>query len=199
MPAETKLPANFEEYKDLNMTRESMAYLTRNILMAVLLLAFFVLLSRYAVNTRTDFLGADFGGLRGWGILAVFVVGYVMMFVHAGATWLSLKLFSGHAPAYQMYAFTPRSVLKEIYLPKSAYILAKSMPVLTITAVYLVFAPIVPVGWLELAIYFFAGTIAYAVPDFIAIFEAARSPQGTLVEDASEHIYLYADKKFIKN
>jgi hypothetical protein len=198
MPADTQLPQKYKEYKDLDMTRESMAYLTRNILMAILLLAFFILLSRYAANTRADFEGVDFGGLRGWGILAIFIVAYAMMYAHAGITWLSLKLFSGVNPVYQVNGLTPRAVLKGVYLPKGPYLLAKSLPVLSLTALYLILAPVVPVSWLELSIYFFAGNIAYAVPDLIAIFETARAPKGTLVEDTSEHIFLYSDKELIK-
>lgn len=198
MPAETMLPKNHKEYKTLDMTRESPTHLMMNILMAVLFLAFFYLLSGYAVNIRPEFGGAQFGGLWGWSTLLIFVLAYLMMYAHEALHWLGFKLFSGANPQFLVKGITPRAIMEEVYMPKGTFIASKAMPAVVLTIVYLILVFIVPTGWLVMMLYFFAGNLAYAASDLLAITEAVRGPKGTLIEDVSDEIYFYADKEFSK-
>ena len=196
MPVEMNLPPNYKEYKDVDMTRESPTYLSMNIFTAILLIFFFIVLSRYAENRLVDFEGAQFGGLQFWSILLVFLLAIVMMFVHEGLHWLSFKVLTGATPAFVAKNMMPRAILEEVYIPKGLYVLIKLLPTLLLTGLYFLLVPVLPLSWLEYAIYFFAGNIAYASSDLIMMAEALRAPQGTLVEDVSEHVHLYADERF---
>lgn len=198
MPARKELPNDYEEYRHQNFTRDSMTYLSNNLLTAVMLIFFFVIFSRYTQLARADFEPVEFLSLKGWEILWLFILAMVMMFAHEAIHWLSFKFLGKADSIFLVKGVTPHTLSSKSYFNKALYIVLKLCPMVVISAIYLLIASVIPFGWIELAIYFFAGNVAYSTPDLVSIVEAIRAPKGALIEDLGEHVYFYADKALIK-
>ena len=198
MPTNTILPPTHEEYRHQNFTRESMTYLSNNLLTAVMLIFFFVIFSRYTQAVRTDFEPVEFLSLQGWEILWLFVFAMVMMYAHQGVQWLSFKFLGGADAIFLIKGVTPHAMAAKSYFGKWLYIGMKLCPMVIISGVYLLIASVIPFGWIELAIYFFAGNVAYSTTDIISIVEAIRAPKGALIEDLGDQAYFYADREWVK-
>lgn len=198
MPSKTSLPETYEEYRHLDFSRESMAYLSNNLLTAVMLIFFFVIFSAYTRFARTDFTPVEFLSLQGWEILWIFVLAVVMMFAHEGVHWLSFKLLGADDAVFMVKAVSPHALAANTYFKKFPYILTRLAPTLILSAVYLLLALVIPLSWVEMAIYFFAGNVAYATTDLIAIVETIRAPRNVLIKDVGEHVYFSADKEVVK-
>lgn len=197
MPVKTSLPDTHEEYRMLNFSRDSMTYLSNNLMTAVMLIFFFVIFSRIAQVTRTDFEPVEFLSLQGWEIFWIFVLALAMMYAHEGMHWLSFKLLGKAQPAFLVKGVSPQTLVAKQYFQKGLFILLELMPILLLSVVYLVIAPLLPLSWMEMTIYFFAGNVAYGTTDLVAIVEVLRGPKGALVEYIGEHVYLYADKEYV--
>ncbi|MEE4195154.1 MAG: DUF3267 domain-containing protein [Anaerolineae bacterium] len=195
---EKNLPANYAEYRHQNFTRDSMAYLSNNILIAVMLIFFYVIFSRYTQAARTDFQPIEFLALQGWEFLWILILMVGVMFAHEGVYWLSLKLFGASDAVFVIKGITPHAMAAKTYFKKWPFVLAKLMSIIVISVVYLLLAPVIPLGWIEMALYFFAGNVAYGTTDLIAIFEAIRGPRNVRVEDLGENVLFYADKEYVK-
>ena len=198
MPVRTELPETHEEYRLLNFSREGMAYLSNNLMTAVMLIFFFVIFSRIAQVMRTDFEPFEFLSLQGWEFLWIFILAVVMMFVHEGVHWLSFKVIGGANPAFLVKGVSPHTLAANQYFKKWVYILMELMPIALISAIYLLLVTVLPLSWMEMAIYFFAGNVAYGTTDLVAIVDALRAPNSVLIEHLGEKIYFYADKEFVK-
>ena len=197
MSIETTLPKNFALYKELNYSRQSPAYFTINLLTALLFLLFFSLLSQVAAAMRTDFDGASIGGLRGWAVLGVFLLAFVMIFVHEALHLVSFWSLTGVKPTFSLTGLVPRTIVPNLYLPKGIYLLIKATPLVLLTGVYLAVLPYFPLSWLMFSFFFFAGNIAYSASDIWAMAETIKAPRGTLVEDVGDFVRLFSDKPFI--
>jgi hypothetical protein len=197
MAIETTLPKNFTLYKELNHSRQSPAYFIINMLTALLFLLFFQLLSQVAAAMRTDFDGASIGGLRGWAVLGVFLLAFVMMFVHEALHLVTFWAFTGVKPTFSVTGLVPRTVVPSLYLPKGMYLLIKATPLVLLTGAYLALLPYLPLSWLMFSFFFFAGNIAYSASDLWAMVETVKAPRGALVEDVGEFVRLFSDKQFI--
>ena len=198
MPVRTELPETHEEYRLLNFSREGMAYLSNNLMTAVMLIFFFVIFSRIAQVMRTDFEPFEFLSLRGWDFLWIFILAVVMLFVHEGVHWLSFKVIGGGDPAFLVKGVSPHTLAANQYFRKWVYILIELMPIVLISGVYLLLVTVLPRSWMEMAIYFFAGNVAYGTTDLVAIVDALRAPNSVLIEHLGEKVYFYADKEFVE-
>lgn len=197
MAFETTLPKNFALYKELNHTRQSPAYFTINLLTALLFLLFFSLLSQVAGAMRADFEGTVIGGLRGWAVLGVFLLAFVMMFLHEALHLVTFRAFTGAKPTFSVTGLMPHTIVPSLYLPKGTYLLIKATPLVLLTGAYLALLPYLPLSWLMFSLFFFAGNIAYSASDIWAMMETVKAPRGALVEDVGEFVRLFSDKQFI--
>ena len=197
MPVQKVLPSTYQEYRKHNFTRESMTYLSNNVLMAVMMIFFFVIFSRYTQSARTDFQPVEFLSIQGWEWLWIFVLAMVMMFAHKGIQLLSFKGLGAEDAVLLTKGFTPHVLAAKQYFTKWPYVIAKLMPIIVLSLIYLLLAPIIPYSWIEMSIYFFAFNVAYATTDLISIVEAIRGPRNVLIEDVGENVYFYADKEFV--
>ena len=198
MPEENMLPPNYEEYRHHNFTRESMTYMLNNILTATMLIFFFVIFSRYTQSVRPDFEPVEFLSIQGWEWFWIFVLAVVMMFAHKGVQLLSFKGVGATDAVFLTKGFTPHVLAAKYYFTKWPYAIAKLMPIVVLSVVYLLLAPVIPYAWIEMSIYFFAFNVAYATTDLVSIVEAIRGPRGVRIEDVGDNVYFFADKEYVK-
>ena len=199
MAIENTLPQNYALYKELNHTRQSPAYFGINLLTALLFLFFFQMLSQVALAMREDFAGTAIGGLRGWAVLWVFLLAFVMMFLHEALHMVTFWAFTGVKPTFSVIGLMPRTIVPSLYLPKGTYLLIKATPLVLLTGAYLALLPYLPLSWLLYSLFFVAGNIAYSVSDVWAMLETSKAPRGALVEDVGEYVRIFADKQYITN
>ncbi|NSW54237.1 MAG: DUF3267 domain-containing protein [Anaerolineae bacterium] len=190
-PRQPSPPAGYELAKTIVFTRDNPNYLWVNILMALLLLVFYQLFSNLTVTLVPGFEGAWLGGFSGWGVLLVFLMAFVMMFLHESIHYLGMWVLSGVRPRFTAKSFNPRAVLAQTWFPPLVYIAMKLTPLVLLTAVYFLIAPYLPLDWLDYVIFFFAGNAAYAAQDLLSVAGVLRVPGKKLVEDRSEVVFIY--------
>lgn len=184
-------PRGYALARSLDFSRESTIYLWINIVMAVMLLVFYVFFSNLTVNIRTDFEGGTLGGFSGWGVLIVFLMAFVMMFLHEGIHWLMMWAMSGVKPNFTARGLNPHAFLPGVYFSPSRFLSIKLAPVILLSAVFFVAAPIFPLAWIQYLLFFFAGNVAYAAADLLAVTQVLRTPGKKLMEDLSERVNIY--------
>jgi hypothetical protein len=184
-------PDHYILAKTLIYTRENPNFLWVNILMALMLLFFYSVFSNITMGLVPGFEGSWLGGFNGWGILGVFVMAFVMMFLHESMHFLGMWLITGVRPTFTAKSLNPRAFLEGVYFPPLVYAAMKLTPLVVLTGVYFAIAPLLPLSWLDYVIFFFAGNAAYAAQDLLIVVQVLRERGKKLIEDHSEYVYIY--------
>ena len=189
-----QLPPKFIAFRKFDFTRDSSSYMMVNVLMALLLLLFYYIFSMIVQNIVPEFEGAVLGGFTFWEVMIVFVLAFVMMFLHEGIHFFVYKTITGTQPEFAAKSANPHTRMPEVYFGKWLFVLVKLIPLVVLTLVFLAAAPIIPLSWMTYAIFFFAGNAAFSASDLITITQVMRVKGEVLVEDLSDVVIFYTNK-----
>ena len=187
-----KLPPKFSPFRKLDFSRESPSYMMVNVLMALILLLFYYIFSTIVQSMVPEFEGAALGGFSFWEVMIVFVLAFVMMFLHEGIHFFVYKTITGTKPDFAAKSANPKTRMPDVYFGKWLFIIVKLIPLLVLTLLFLAIAPIIPLSWMTYAIFFFAGNAAFSASDFIALTQVLRTKGEIFVEDLSDVVILYS-------
>lgn len=189
-----QLPPKVTPFRKLDFTRDSSSYLMVNIMMALTLLLFYYIFSLFINNMLPGFEGAALGGFSFWEIMIVLIMSFVMMFLHEGIHFAAYKVVTGIKPDFSAKSANPHTRMPGIYFNKGIFIVLKLVPLVLLTALFLLTAPIVPMSWMTYFIFFFAGNAAFSSSDLIAISQVLRIRGKVYVEDLSDVVILYTQE-----
>lgn len=186
-----QLPPKFTPFRKLDFTRDSASYMMVNVLMALTLLLFYYIFSLIIQRIVPEFEGALLGGFSFWEVMIVFVLAFVMMFMHEGLHFFVHKTVTGIRPDFSAKSANPHTRLPGVYFSKGTFVLMKLVPLVVLSLVFLAIAPIIPMSWMTYALFFFAGNAAFSSSDLIAITQTLRNRGEVYVEDLSDVVILY--------
>ncbi len=189
-----QLPPKVTPFRKLDFTRDSSSYLMVNIMMAMTLLLFFYIFSVFIKNMLPDFEGAALGGFSFWEIMIVLAMSFAMMFLHEGIHFAVYQAVTGIKPDFSAKAANPHTRMPGIYFNKGVFILLKLTPLVLLTAIFLLLAPIVPMSWMTYFIFFFAGNAAFSSSDLISISQVLRIRGKVYIEDLGDVVILYTQE-----